>query len=164
MLYILAANLIWGSVGVFARWSGATPTVIVFFRLLIGFIALSLIGPWLNRPVPRGRTPGEVVVRTAYGTPAPRRPAHGRPAWMLIAAGLILALDWVFFFQALLTTTFLTTMVAYYTAPLMAAAAAPRLLGERGSRRTWIGLGLSFLGVTITSSPPPFASRPWRRC
>ncbi len=158
MVYVLAANLIWGSVGVFARWSGASSSVIVFFRLVFGWAALAVIGPVVRRRDGFVRAGGQGAPGTAGpatgaadGLGAPGVAAGpGRPVWLLAAAGIVLALNWVFFFRALLTTTFLTTMVAYYTAPLIAAAAAPWVLGECGSPRAWAGLGLSFLGVAVT--------------
>ncbi len=145
MAYVLMANLIWGSVGVFARWSGAPSPVIVFYRLVFGWAALATMGLALGR---RAGTAIGPATASDQGASVVKSPS--RPVWLLAAAGIVLALNWVFFFRALLTTTFLTTMVAYYTAPLIAAAAAPWVLGERGSPRAWAGLGLSFLGVAVT--------------
>ncbi|NLY37942.1 MAG: DMT family transporter [Firmicutes bacterium] len=75
-LKVIAASLIWGTIGAFARWSGLNPLELSFFRLLLAGIALSLLLP-----------------------PGRRRSAlAGKGYLLLFLAGVLFAADSLFFF------------------------------------------------------------------
>ena len=129
--------LIWGSVGIFARWAGQEPLITVTYRVLFASISLGLFSL-----VARRRTAGA----GAKASP-----------WLLIGSGVALALNWLFFFKALSTTSVSNTVLSYYTSPVLVAVAAPTLLGERLERRTIVATAIAFAGICVMLYQPGHA-------
>jgi RarD protein len=130
---IITAMLIWGSVGVFGRWAGQAPLIIVTYRVLFAGLALG----------------GLTLFQKREPLSIPRR------RWPLLAfSGIALALNWLFFFKALATTSVSNTVLSYYTAPVLVAITAPFLLKERLERRTILATGLAFAGVCVMLYQP----------
>ncbi|HWI60537.1 MAG TPA: DMT family transporter [Symbiobacteriaceae bacterium] len=132
---IITAMLIWGSVGVFARWAGTEPLITVTYRVLLAGIALGVLSLVTRRPA--GAKPGARV-----------------SPWLLGLSGVALALNWLFFFKGLATTSVSNTVLSYYTAPVWVALAAPALLGERLERRTIVATAIAFAGICIMLYQP----------
>jgi RarD protein len=129
-VYVIVAMLIWGSVGLFGRWADQPAAVIVFYRVLSAFVVLGvyqlLRGGW----------------RQAW------REATGQRGWVIFG-GLVLALNWIFFFQAVELTSVANAVLSYYLAPVIVTILTPLLLKERLERRTMIAVGLAFVGTII---------------
>lgn len=137
-VFIITAMLIWGSVGVFARFAGAEPLIAVLYRLLFGgaTIALALLAGF-----------GRQKAEAASG-------AVRRHLPMLLLSGLALAANWLFFFKALASTSVSNAVLSYYAAPVIVALASPALLGERLERRTILATALAFSGLFVMLYQP----------
>lgn len=128
--------LIWGSVGIFARWIDQEPLVTVTYRLLFGAGALGLVELWSRRS---GGRPAESAPRDA----------RLRQVGLLVLSGLALALNWLFFFKALAATSVSNAVLSYYMAPVIVALTAPLLLREKLEGRTLLATALSFGGLVL---------------
>jgi drug/metabolite transporter (DMT)-like permease len=131
-LELIVCGLIWGSIGVIVKEVDVSAGVIVFFRLSLG--ALSVLAWWAIR----GR-----MDELRLGTHRP----------LLFAAGVILALHWLAFFEAYKRLSVATTILVVYVGPVLIAAAAPAVLGERIERRTIWALALSMIGIGLIAVP-----------
>lgn len=130
-LKVVAAALIWGTIGAFARWSGLNPLELSFFRLLIAGFVLSLLLP-----------------------PSRRRSAlAGKGYLLLFLAGVLFAADSLFFFWALQLTTITNAVLPYNIQPVMIALLAPCFLKERPERGLIPVLLVSLLGLLILVFP-----------
>jgi len=131
-LELIVCGLVWGSIGVIVKEVDVSAAVIVFFRLSIG--ALSVLA-WCAI---RGRV-SELRLGTHRG--------------LLFAAGVVLALHWLTFFEAYKRLSVATTILIVYVGPVLIAAAAPAVLGERLERRTIYALALSVVGIGLIAVP-----------
>lgn len=130
---IIIAMLIWGSAGVFGRWTQQPASVIVFYRVLFAAIALVAM-----RLVTVGRGQDDAPTR------------RSRLPWrLLVFSGVALALNWLFFFRAVGTTTVANAVLAYYVAPVFVTLLSPLLLKERLEQRTIIAAGLAMIGLGV---------------
>lgn len=133
-LAVITSMLIWGSVGVFARYAAQPPLVSVMFRVLFGAAALALLLAVQRRQRASSLTQGQ---------------------WVIVGlSGVALALNWTFFFRALSLTTVSNAVLSYYAAPVMVALASPFAIGERLEGRTLVATGLAFLGVAAMLYQP----------
>ena len=133
-LCVIAAMLIWGSVGVFVRLADQPAPLIVFVRVTVAFIALGLFQLALRRPLVLGRHRGRAV-----------------------ASGAVLALNWLFFFKSLQATTIGNAVLTYYLAPVMSIVWARLFLGERLERRAAIAAALAAAGIGLMLSGYEFS-------
>ena len=129
---LIVCGLVWGSIGVLVKEIDVSAPVIVFFRLSLG--ALSVFAWWAVR----GKL-SELRLGSHRG--------------LLVAAGLILALHWVAFFEAYKRLSVATTILIVYVGPILIAAAAPAVLGEKLERRTIYALVLSIAGIVAIAVP-----------
>jgi len=129
---LIVCGLVWGSIGVIVKKIDVSAPVIVFFRLSLG--AASVLVWWAVR----GRL-SELRLGTHRG--------------LLFAAGLVLALHWVAFFEAYKRLSVATTILIVYVGPVLIAAAAPAVLGERLERGTIYALALSVFGIGLIAVP-----------
>lgn len=133
---VIVALAIWGSVGILSRYLALPSLIIVTYRVLFGAGALALASGAMR----------------SSGAPA-RRPARNR--WLLILlSGLCLALNWLFFFQAIAMTQVVNAVLAYYTAPIWVAATAPFLFKERLEGKTLAAAVIAGAGLFLVLSGP----------
>ncbi|TCP54700.1 RarD protein [Tumebacillus sp. BK434] len=130
-VFVVAAMLIWGSVGIFGRWADQPATVIVLYRVLSACVVLGLYQ----------------AVRGG-GLKRAWQEAAGQYAWVMFG-GVVLALNWIFFFQAVQMTSLANAVLSYYVAPVLVTLLAPVLLKEKLERRTLLFVGMAFLGTLI---------------
>ncbi len=127
-LFIIAAMLIWGSIGVIVKLIPHSSELIVFYRVVFGFAFLLLF-------VSRKKEPWQELKQANR--------------WMLLVTGITLVLNWIFFFRALKATTVASATISYYTAPVLAALLSSLILKEQLTRRGMVALALSFIGIGI---------------
>ena len=128
---VAVAMLIWGSVGIFARFSGLSGLGVAFFRVSLG--TLLLLPSMLKR------------------LPALKKIAKERPL-LVILLGTALAFNWVFLFTAFNYTTIANAVLVYYSAPVLATLISWRFLRERLSRERMTFLCMAFAGLLLIFS------------
>ncbi|WP_456453918.1 DMT family transporter [Thermococcus sp.] len=132
---ITVSMLIWGSVGIFSRFTHLTGLGVAFFRVSLG--ALLFLGIYSFRePMWLKRVHGEL---------------RGNWMWILLL-GAALALNWVFLFTAFLYTTIAEAVLVYYTAPIIAVIISARFLGEKITGTRVFLIALAFMGVITIMS------------
>lgn len=93
---------------------------------------------------------GVALVSAARAWPELRRcvvsPRHGIP---ILAAALLLAVNWLTFLWAIATHRVLATSLGYYVTPLVNVGLGVAFLGERLSRAQVAALGLASAGVLV---------------
>ena len=73
--------------------------------------------------------------------------------WRLILSGVLLALHWVTFFEAIKLTTVAVALAVLYLGPIGAALLAGPILGEKVDQRLWIALGVAMFGTLLVVQP-----------
>jgi drug/metabolite transporter (DMT)-like permease len=132
---VAVAAVIWGSNGVIVNDVSLPSYTIAFFR--VSFATLFL---WL----------GVLFTRRWEAM-------RVRGAWrILVFLGLLLALGWVFLFEAMKLIPIGNAVLLNYTAPVFVALLAPIILRERAGRGTLYALALSVAGILLISSTQDF--------
>lgn len=134
-LAVAVAAVIWGLNGVIVNDVHLPSYTIAFFR--VSFATLSL---WLG-----------ILFTRRWGI------MRVRGAWrILVVLGLLLALGWVFLFEAMKLIPIGNAVLLNYTAPVFVAILAPIILRERVRRDTLYALALSVAGILLISSTQNF--------
>lgn len=124
---VIIAMLIWGSVGIFVRLANQPAPTIVFFRVFTAFIAISAYLLWRKQPLK----------------------VHGQWRTALIS-GVVLSLNWLFFFKSIQLTTIGNAVLSYYMSPLFSIIWARLFLHERLEKtrplRTVLSYGRNWIG------------------
>lgn len=135
---VIAAMLIWGSVGIFARLAGQDPLITVTYRVLFGGTALAVV-ELVRSKLQRGKRPT----------------ARSRHRWgLLVFSGGVLAANWLFYFKAVDATTVSNAVLSYYMAPVLVALTSPLLFHEPLERRTLAAAILSVIGIFLMVYQP----------
>ena len=129
----LGAHLIWGLLPLYL-WLVATVPALEFvgWRVISSFPLCLAILAW------RGQL-GELVA--VIRVPKVR--------WMLLASSLLIAINWLVYVAAIQSGEVYAASIGYYVSPLLSVLAGTLFLGERLSRRQWLAVGISALGVTL---------------
>ena len=104
--------------------------MIVWYRVLSAFLVLLLIQAFRGKLCDLWR-------ETA-----------GQRGWVVFG-GAVLALNWIFFFQAVQMTSVANAVLSYYLAPVIVTLLAPVLLRERLEAKTLAAVGLAFFGTVV---------------
>ena len=129
-------------------------------RMLVSLVIFGTIG-LVRRSIPLGSVP-LALLRSALGCltllvlmQMGRRPFHWNPlkarAPKLLLSGLLLGLDWVFFFEAFNHTTVAIATLCYYMAPVFMLGAAPLVFHETISRRKLVCAVITIGGMLLVS-------------
>jgi len=129
-LQIIVAMIIWGSVGIVARFIPYSSKIIVFYRVLFAFISLTVY---------------------IFATGNFKMNLEGKKLFTL-GAGFFLALNWLFFFRAVKTTTIANATISYYTSPIILNILAVIVLKEKLLKKMIISLIIAFTGLLFIIS------------
>ena len=136
---VLAAALIWGSIGLFVRGIPAPSTTITFYRVLLGAVGIA-------------------VLVQARGHGHHLRPPEARLFRPLMLMALFYTVNWVLFFRAIQLTSLSHAVLGYYTAPAFMAILGHLVLREALSARVVTSIALAFCGLAILFQPELGAS------
>ena len=142
LLSIHLAVLLFGAAGLFGRVLTLPPTLIVLGRVVFAAAALAI---------------AVEVRRRRQGGAAPDRPTPERShrAWISRAVlGLLLAVHWVAFFQAIQVSSVAVGLLTFATFPVFAAVLEPLLPGERFDARTLGAALVTLVGVGLVVPTP----------
>lgn len=135
LLSIHLAVVLFGAAGLFGRVLTLPPTLIVLGRVLFASVALGIA----------------VALRRG-------RPVGVRSGWAGRALlGLLLAVHWVAFFQAIQVSSVAVGLLTFATFPVFAAGLEPLLPGERFDRRTLVAALVTLVGVGLVVPTPDLA-------
>jgi drug/metabolite transporter (DMT)-like permease len=125
---VISASIIWGTIGVFARWSAADPLFLSFSRSFIAVLAILyfLFHKRESLPVPRG---GELLLVGLSG--------------IFRAAGLY------FYFVAITMSTLCYTLFIFYLAPVIVVLLGPMFIGENLEKHSLLALFVAVSGVGL---------------
>ncbi|WP_216818642.1 DMT family transporter [Desulfurobacterium indicum] len=129
-LEMLGATSIWGSVPLMGIWSGLPSGVFVFFRVLFAF---------------------PFVFYFAVRKSSLKEFFNLKPYWPLLLSGIMLGVNWVFFFWAVKVTDIATVVTIYYAGPVISILLAAFFLKERMNLFTVVSIFLAFAGVVVSS-------------
>jgi len=131
-LEIVACALTWGTIGPIARHIGVSPVAIAFFRESFGFVTVLLFLAVTGR--------------------ARELRLHGR-ARLLVLSGVLLTVHWALQFVAFARAGVATGILVIFLGPVLAAAAAPLVLGERFRPHLVAGALVGFGGLALITIP-----------
>jgi len=133
MLQLLVAEILIGSVGVFAHEGGQDPITTVFFRCVFGSVFLVLWG------VARGH------LRDVLGDRALLRAA--------VLSGVLLVLNWVALFAGMARSSIGVATLVYHFFPFAMIVIAAVFFGERAHAADLAWTALAFVGVAFAADP-----------
>ncbi|WP_457568149.1 DMT family transporter [Desulfurobacterium sp.] len=129
-LEMIGATSIWGSVPLMGIWSGLPSGVFVFFRVLFAF---------------------PFVFYLAVRQDSLKGFFKLKPFWPLFLSGVMLGVNWVFFFWAIAVTDVATVVTIYYAGPVVSILLASIFLDEKMNLFTIASIVLAFAGVVVSS-------------
>src|SRR3989344_7164323 len=124
-IFVIAATLIFGLMGIFVRSLDMPSQVIVFFSFLTPAVVLFFFFLLNGKPL---------IVAKRY-------------IWIVAALGAFNILNNFFYFQAYVNTTISNAVLTHYTAPIFVALLAPLVLKERLEKITIAALVISIIGL-----------------
>jgi len=136
LLEMIGATFIWGSTPLMSIYSALPSGVFVFFRVLFAF-------PFILYFALRRGGIGEFLKL--------------RPFWPLLASGLMLGLNWVFFFWAFDYADVATVVTIYYAGPVVSLILAVLFLKEEINAFIIIAVVLAFAGVIVSNGGVSFS-------
>jgi RarD protein len=126
------ATFIWGSIPLFSIWCALPSPVFVFFRVLFAFPFMFIYS--LKK---LGR----------------KELFNIKPIAPLILSGIVLALNWIFFFWAIEITDIATAVILYYFGPVFTIILAVIFLKEPISKTLILATLVAFAGAILTFLP-----------
>ncbi len=139
MLYIIAAILLWSSLGIIIRFAGMPVHLLIFFSCII---SASLLSVFFLKGSFRKDTPS------------------GKNILYLILIGPVSLLNSFTFFYAYQNTSVANAVLTHYTAPVVVAFLAPIFLKERLTLMIFAAIAISTAGlwIMLDISPGEFLS------
>jgi RarD protein len=128
-LYFVLSMIIFGAVGVFAKYIDMSSSKIALFLSLIGAVFLLII--FICR---KQKVSWDIVKENAVA---------------LFIAGIALSGNWIFLFQAYKETTIANAALSYYFAPVLVIMLSPLVLKEKLSLKKVICIGVALLGLFL---------------
>ncbi|MFF2484674.1 DMT family transporter [Paenibacillus sp. NPDC058071] len=126
-IYFILSMVIFGAVGVFAKYIDMSSSKIALFLSLIGalFLLVIFVGT-------RQKVSWTTIKRNAAS---------------LFIASIALSGNWIFLFQAYKETTIANAALSYYFAPVLVIILSPLILKEKLSPKKTVCIGIALLGL-----------------
>lgn len=128
-LYFLLSMIIFGAVGVFAKYIDMSSSKIALFLSLIGAVFLLIIFVCRKQKIT-----WDIVKKSAVP---------------LVIAGIALSGNWIFLFQAYKETTIVNAALSYYFAPVLVIMLSPLVLKEKLSLKKVLCIVVALLGLFL---------------
>lgn len=142
---LIAAMVLWGTIGLFRRAIPLSSGLVAFSRGVIGALFLALLAKC------RGR-----------------RLFHGigrRKTLRLVLSGAVMGINWILLFEAYRFTSVSVATLCYYMEPTFLILASPLFLRERLTAGKGLCAGVSLLGMALVSGVfrgAPLRAGEWR--
>lgn len=128
---LILSMLIFGSIGVFRRYIPYPSSVVALVRAVIGLVFLLVLRAVRHEPVNRA------AVKANWGK--------------LLILGVMLAVNWIFLFEAYNHTSVAAATMCYYMAPVFVILLSPVLFGEKITLRKGICSAVAIFGMVLVS-------------
>lgn len=138
-LKIIAAILIWSSLGIFVRNAGLPTLNTVFYPAVIALVLQFLM------LAAKGQIKGSL-----------KNAGSVNHLLILSFIPFLFLANTLLFFFAFKHTTIANSVLTHYTAPIFVAMLAPVFLKEKIFRTTWIAIMLSSMGLWVMLGRPDF--------
>lgn len=125
---VIAASITWGTIGVFARWSGGDPVTLSFFRSLVAAAVFLFIFCCRDTPFP--------IIK-------------GKSLLLACVSGVCKAAGMLLYFTAINLTTLCYTLFIFYLAPIIVVILTPLFLGEKLQKKSLTAVVLAFCGALL---------------
>jgi RarD protein len=129
LLEMLGATFLWGSTPLMGIYSNLPSGVFVFFRVLFAF---------------------PFIFYFAVKRAGIKEFFNLKPFWPLFFSGVMLGVNWIFFFLAVKMTEVSTAVTIYYAGPIISMLLAALFLKEKLTKWIILGAFLAFLGVVVS--------------
>lgn len=126
-LFFVLSMIIFGAVGVFAKYIDLSSNEIALFLSLIGSLFLLVVFVWTKQKVPW-------------------RKVKKNAAALFIASAALIG-NWIFLFQAYKETTIANAALSYYFTPVLFIILSPFVLKEKLSLKKAVCVGIALLGL-----------------
>lgn len=126
-IYFLLSMIIFGAVGVFAKYIDMSSSKIALFLSLIGALFLLVVFVWTKQKLSWRRVK--------------------KNATALFFASIALSGNWIFLFQSYKETTITNAALSYYFAPVLVIMLSPFVLKEKLSLKKMLCIGIALLGL-----------------
>ena len=130
-LKFILAVVLYGTIGMFLRFTALPSEAVAFYRGLIGALFI-------------------LLYRTVRGE-KPDLPAIRRNLRLLLLSGILLGLNWIFLFAAYIKTTVAVASLCNYMAPVLVIVFAPLVLHEKIDSRKLPLVAAALLGIILVS-------------
>lgn len=127
---LIAAMLIFGTIGIFRRFIPLSSGVLAFARGLLGSAFLSVFMRVSRRSAER---------------------IGGKTLLLLVLTGALIGFNWIFLFEAYNYTSVATATMCYYMQPTIVILLSPLFLHERLTRRRLLCAAAAVAGMILVS-------------
>ena len=131
---LMVSSIIWGTLGVFARWSDLSPILFAFYRSFIAVLVLLVI---FNYSRKRIELPSRIHMNRL------------KLFSLLILSGVCKAVGMLCFFTAINLTTLSQTLFIYYLGPVLLVLVSPLFLKEKSEPKSMMALGVALTGFIL---------------
>lgn len=132
MIQLIFAMIIWGTLGIFALWSGLTAFELAFYRCLIGSTIL-----------------GVYCWRQNYFQ---HESINSTNVFYALLSGLFIVLNWIFLFKSFQLASITIGNVSYYLQPVFLVILGILFFQESVKTKQWLYILLTTIGVMLTSN------------
>jgi len=129
---LVIAQTLLGTIGLCVLESGADPVSVTFYRCAIGGLALALYCLW-------------------HGDLARLRLVPGRTLGLALASGVLMAGNWVLFFEGIRRTGIAVATITFHVQPFLVVILGAIVFAERLRAITLVWIGLALIGLTLAS-------------
>lgn len=133
MIQLALAMTIWGTLGIFALWSGLSAMELAFYRCLIG---AGLLGIYSWK---KGYFVHTSISRTNI--------------FYALLSGIFIVLNWICLFKSFQWASITIGNVSYYLQPIFLVLLGILFFKESVRGKQWFYIVLTTIGVTLTSNP-----------
>lgn len=129
-LHMSVSMILFGTIGIFTRnTTGITSGELALYRSVLALLLLTGLYKMANHKIPFKKYKNEVRI--------------------LVVAGIFMAINWVFLFQAYRYTSIPVATLSYYFAPVIVTIASPILFKEKMTKDQMMCFGLAAIGLVL---------------
>lgn len=133
MIQLALAMTIWGTLGIFALWSGLSAMELAFYRCFIGSILLGMYS-W----------------KKGYFS---HTSINRRNILYALSSGIFIVLNWICLFKSFQWASITIGNVSYYLQPIFLVLLGIVFFKESVRTKQWFYITVTTIGVMLTSNP-----------